>query len=87
MSDIYTEVVDSLKVLDPDGRLEKKRTWTVLVLAPHRDRASFAGGEIHLVARRQNTKLIISQYLHHHYDAELARDHFFARSSRKFLAT
>jgi len=26
VSDIDTEVVDSLKVLDPDGRLEK-RTW------------------------------------------------------------
>src|SRR5260370_42260349 len=41
-----------------------------------RRRASFARGEIHLVTRRQNTKLIISQYLHRHYDAELARDHF-----------
>src|SRR5260370_36903268 len=41
-----------------------------------RRRASFARGEIHLVTRRKNTKLIISQYLHRHYNAELARDHF-----------
>ena len=27
VSDIDTEVVDSLKVLDPDGRLEKQPNW------------------------------------------------------------
>ena len=42
VSDIDTAAADSLKVRDPDGRLEK-RTWLVLRLGPTRSRLTRFG--------------------------------------------